>query len=156
MLATLMSTRHKLESSERRVPQLRKCLHKCACRRACRTFTWWLMWEDPVYCGWDRPWTSGSGFYKKADGTSQEEQVSKEHLSMDSAPRLPSSSSVSYRPDFIQMTIWSSKTNKPFPPKFILVMMLCHRNNRPPKIRRINILNGLCLNFLLPMLRVSM
>jgi hypothetical protein len=76
-----VSTWHKLELSQRKELQLRKCLHEIQ--------LWGIFsisdQEGRSPCGWDHLWAGSLGFYKKAGWASQGKQASKEHPSMASA-----------------------------------------------------------------------
>ena len=78
-----MSTRYKLELSEWREPQLRKCFHKI----------WlWDIFLISGWCGKAKPIAGGAIpgllFYKKAGWASHGEQASKQYASMASVSRF--------------------------------------------------------------------
>ena len=74
-LCWLVLCQCELELSERREPQLIKCLPRMG--------LWASLWvsfllsnwqEGPAHCGWFHSWAGGPGFYKKADWACQGEQ----------------------------------------------------------------------------------
>ena len=67
VMAGFMSPWHKIESLERKEPQLRKCLHKILHR---------IYLE--AQCGWSYFWVGGPGFCKKAGWASHGKQASKQ------------------------------------------------------------------------------
>ena len=75
--------------------------------------------RGPSTLGWCHPWTSSTGFYKKARWASQGKQASKLHPSMasESAPASKFLPCVSFSPDFLWWwtAMWKYKLNIPFP-----------------------------------------
>lgn len=60
LLISFLSTRHKLEISGKRSLNWENTSITPACRQVCAEFLdYWLMWEDPGYCGGCQPWAGG-------------------------------------------------------------------------------------------------
>jgi hypothetical protein len=89
VLTSFLSTWYKLESSERREPQLKK--KKCLRKISPLAIFLMIHAEGPAYCRWYPTWASGPSFSKKAGWARYEEQVSKEQSFIGSASSVPSS-----------------------------------------------------------------
>jgi hypothetical protein len=81
VLASFVSTWHRLGLSQRKELQLGKCLYKIQLQGIFSISK--QGGRSP--CGWDHLWAGSLGFYKRAGWASQGKQASKEHPSMASA-----------------------------------------------------------------------
>jgi hypothetical protein len=126
VLASFVSTWHRLELLQRKELQLGKCLHKIQLQGIFSISD--QGGRSP--CGWCHLWTGSLGFIRE-----QAEQASKEHPSMASAS-VPASwpAWVPVLASFgDQQQCGKCKLNKPFPPSLLLGHDVCAGIETPTK-----------------------
>jgi hypothetical protein len=101
-LISFMSTWYKLESFEKKEPQLRKCPPPewPGGKPAVHFLDWWLMWEGPAHCEWHHPLAAILSIIIK-----QAEQASKQHSSMASV-LAPASRLLPYLSSCLDFPSW--------------------------------------------------